>query len=427
MKPVTTRMTTQMANPLRCPIFAGALLCLLALPLLSGCKRLRRGADGDNPVEPSGAGASPEGPQGPGKGAKATAGCAAPESPVTSEVTIPRGCSVTVKDLLIVEGGGVLKIEAGARLAFAPNAGIQVRDAKLVIAGTEKEPAVLTSANRTQAAGDWAGVLLDEGVMAGSAITNARVEYAGQDAHGSHGAITMNGQRSGKRLAITGTTFQNNDRSAVWADSDKGLFAKFERNVFKANKLSVSLPAAVLGSVGPGNVFGDPLETHGEVSESTTWGAFGAPVIVREHLLVRTEGGSAPTLTIAPGSVLKFAGGTYLSVGEGNGGGLVAPRVTFTTANATPHAGDWAGLFLYKRSTNVNLEGGTIEYAGADVHGSHGAITLHEGTAKDLRGVKLTGLQVKSALHAALYTPDHDCGEFAKQIVATGAPVCSKE
>ncbi len=416
-----------MRKSFRVSATAGALACLLAAPHVTGCKLLKRGADGDNPGEPSGAGASPEGPKAAGKGAKASAGCAAPESPVTSEVTIKRGCSVTVKELLVVEGGGVLKIEAGAKVAFAQNAGIQVRDAKLVISGTDKEPAVLTSANRTQAPGDWAGILIDEGVMAGSEITNARVEYAGQDAHGAHGAITMNGQRSGKRLAISGTIFQNNDRVAVWADTEKGLFTKFERNTFKANKLSVSLPASVLGSVGPGNVFGDPLETHGQVSENTTWGAFGAPVMVRDHLTIHTEGGSAPTLTIAPGSVLKFAGGTYLSVGEGNGGGLVAPKVTFTTANATPHAGDWAGLFLYKRSTNVNLEGATIEYAGADVHGAHGAITLHDGNAKDLRGVKLTGLQVKNTLHAALFTPDHDCGELAKQIVATGVPLCSKE
>lgn len=407
------------------PILAFLALALVATST-TGCKRLLRGKGGDTDGDDPGSTKTTSGKSDDEKvTAKPTAGCKL-ESPVTSEVTLKKGCSIQIKDLIVVEGGGILKIEAGAKLAFSTGAGLQIRDAKLVVAGTEKEPVVFTSANRTPAAGDWAGILLDEGIMAGTELQFARIEYAGEDLHGSRGALSINGQKSPKRIALSNVTFQNNDRAAISADSEKSAFARFERNVFKANKIAVSAPAPVLASIGAGSTFGDPLETWGEVTESASWTAFGAPIQVKEHLAV-SNGGSAPTLTLAPGTVLKFAGGTYFSVGEKNGGGLIAPKCTFTSLNATPHAGDWVGILFNKRATNVNLEGASLEYAGQDSNGGRGAITFPESNAKEARGFKLTGLTVKSAQHAAMGSPDGDCGDLGKQISVQGVPACRKD
>lgn len=407
---------------------SSALLLLVAPLLIStlpGCKLLKRGrADGDGTSENGGTTKTTSADD-PSPAAKPSAGCAL-ESPVTSEVTIKRGCSVAVKQNVVVEGGGVLRIEAGVKLAFASDTYLQIRDAKLVVAGTEKEPVTFTSANATKAPGDWAGIFIDEGVMAGTELQWARIDYAGESAHGSHGAITMTGQRSGKRVALSNVTFQNNDQAAIASDGDKGLFARFEKNTFKANKISVSAPAAILGSIGAGNSFGDPLETWGEVHESASWQPFGVAVNVKDNLAIKADG-AAPVLTLAPGTTLKFAGGTYLSVGENNGGGLIASKCTFSSVNASPHAGDWVGLFFYKRTTNVNLEGSTIEHAGQESHGGRAAITFYDSSAKEARGFKLTGLTVKSSEHAAVASTDNDCGEVGKQVVAQGVPACRKE
>jgi len=395
-------------------------LVLLAITVSSsGCKLLKRGSsdDSDPGGEPTTSGETK---------AKPSAGCALPEGSITSEVTLKKGCTVTVKEHVVVEKGGVLKVEPGVKMLFAANTYLDVAEGKLSIVGTEKEPVTLTSASPSRAAGDWAGIFVGEGVSAGSEITFARIEYAGADAHGARGALTIQNQKSAKRLSVTGTTFANNDRAAIASDSDKALFAKFERNVLKGNKLSLSAPAPVLGSVGAGNTFGDPLETFGEVKESTTWPAFGAPIQVKDNLTIASPSG-APVLTIAPGSTLKLAAGTYISVGETKGGGIVAPKVTFTSANASPHPGDWAGFFFYKLTSNVNLEGATIEYAGQDVHGARAALTFYDLSAKEARGFKLTGLTVKNTEHAAIASIDHDCAELGKQVTAQGVAVCRKD
>lgn len=405
-------------------LLATALAVLVLAPGV-GCKLLKRGqADDSDPAGDPGKGTTTSGDT---KGGKASAGCALPEdNRIVAEVTLKKGCVVTIKDHVVIESGGVLKVEAGAKLLFSSNTYIDVHEGKLSVVGTEKEPVVLTSANKTQAAGDWAGIFVGEGIMAGSELSYARVEYAGADAHGSRGAITMQAQKSGKRLAITNSTFANNDRAAISAENEKGAFARFERNTFKSNKVSLSVPAPMLASIGAGNTLGDPLETWGEVTESCTWQAFGVPVLVKDHLTVGNDG-SAPVLTIPAGTTLKFAGGTFFSIGEKNGGGLIAPKVTFTSANATPHAGDWAGLFFYKRTSNVNLEGAVVEYAGQDAHGARAALTFQDVNAKEARGFKMTGLAVKNSEHAAMASIDHDCGEFAKQITAAGVPVCRKD
>ncbi len=413
-----TRRALPCAKPRIKPLTLSLVLLSLTVSA-AGCKLLKRGQGGDSDpgAETTTSGETK---------AKPSAGCALPEGSITSEVTLKKGCTVTVNEHVVIEKGGVLKVEPGVKMLFAPNTYLDVAEGKLSIVGTEKEPVTLTSASTTRAAGDWAGVFVGEGVTAGSEITFARIEYAGADAHGCRGALTIQNQKSGKRLAITNTTFANNDRAAIASDSEKALFAKFERNVFKANKISLSAPAAVLGSVGAGNTFGDPIETFGDVKENTSWGAFGVPIQVKDHIAIASEAG-APVLTIAPGSTLKFAAGTYLSVGETKGGGLVAPKVTFTSANATPHPGDWAGLFFYKRTSNVNLEGATIEHAGQDAHGARAALTFYDVAAKDARGFKLTGLTVKSTEHAAMASTDHDCGELGKQISAQGVALCRKD
>ncbi len=401
-----------------------ALAALTSLPG-TGCKLLKKGgADGDGAGASGSPGGGSGGPAGEVPKGKPGSGCKLPEGGVISaDFTIPKGCAVSVKENIVINGGATLKIEPGARLAFASGTVLGVEEGKLLARGTEKEPIVFTSAAKTQAAGDWAGIMIHEAVMAGTEISNARIEYAGRNEHYALGALSLADQRSAGRVTVVQTTFSNNDQAGVGVNNDKGTFAKFEKNVLKNNKISFRAPAAVLGSIGAGNTFGDPLETHGTVTEPTTWQAFGVPVLVTEHLKVQGEK-SAPTLTLAPGTVMKFAGGSVLSVGEGNGGGLIARQVTFTSSNATPHPGDWVGLALHERSTNVVLEGSTFEYAGSTEHYGKGAITFHDTTANKARGVRISKVTFKNVAQSGIASSDGDCGTFVRDNTATGAPLC---
>jgi hypothetical protein len=353
-------------------------------------------------------------------------GCELPEGSITADVTIKKGCKVEVSENLTVSGGAVVTIEAGATLAFAAERYLAFDDAKLVVKGTEKEPVVFTSSNRSKAKGDWIGVFLQAGTMSGTRIEHARFEYAGREASGGNGALTISDQSTAKRISIVGSVFENNERAAVWISGEKAGFAEFSGNRFEKNGRSLVAPAHVLGSIGAGNRFGDPIETKGDVSETTTWPAFGVPVYVSENLRVQGSS-SAPTLTLTRGTELRFAPSTYFSVGEDKGGSLVAPGCTFTSANETPSAGDWVGFFFYKNTQRVDLSGASIDAAGHDGSGGRAAITFYDVDAKDARNVTLTGLTVKNSRAAALASPNNDCASLAAQITASGLPVCRAE
>lgn len=398
------------------------LVLALAIPLTSGCKLLKkRGAEGDGTS--SGEETSGEAPS----KAKPKSGCVLPEGGrVTSTVTLTKGCTLKVTENIAIDEGGTLTIEAGAKLEMATHTHISVDKGKLVVRGTEKEPVVLTSANATKAPGDWTGIFLGEGVSAGTEITNARIEYAGAKESFGTGAVSIAGQKAPKRISITGTTFDKNLQAAIHVDDGEPPFAKLEKNVMKGSTRSLSAPPAALGGVGAGNTFADPLETWGKLTESATWPAFGAPVVVKEHLDVGKDGAEV-VLTLAPGSVLKLAPSTYISVGEHSAASLVAPGVKFTSASPSPQAGDWPGLFFYKKTKAVNLEGATIEYAGQNEHHASAAVTYYDANGKEIRGLKANGLVIKDCLQAGMSTTDHDCGPYAAQLKVSGVPACRKE
>lgn len=399
-----------------------ALVLALAIPLSSGCKLLKkRGAEGDGTS--SGEETSGEAPS----KAKPKSGCALPEGGrVTSALTLTKGCTLKVTENIAIDEGGTLTIEAGAKLEMATHTYISVDKGKLVVRGTEKEPVVLTSANATKAPGDWTGIFLGEGISAGTEITNARIEYAGAKEHLGAGALSIAGQKAPKRISIVGTTFDKNLQAAIHVDDGEPPFAKLEKNVMKGSTRSLSAPPSALGGVGAGNTFADPLETWGKLTESATWPAFGAPVFVKEHLDVGKDGAEV-VLTLAPGSVLKLAPSTYISVGEHSAASLVAPGVKFTSASPSPQAGDWPGLFFYKKTKAVNLEGATIEYAGQNEHHANAAVTYYDANGKEIRGLKANGLVIKDCLQAGMSTTDHDCGPYAAQLKVSGVPACRKE
>ena len=401
------------------------ILAVTALSVATGCGLLKKDKKDDTATTETNGGSANG-----GSGATAattpqsSAGCALPEGDIKGQVTLKKGCTVKVTSNILINENGSLTIEPGVKLLMSQGTYVQLIEGKIVAKGTEKEPITFTSANTTQAPGDWAAIFLQDKTSAGTEFEHVKFEYGGGAGSDAHAALDIRDQRSSGRVSITNCTFENNDQAAIVNDNAKGAFAKFSGNKFKKNKYALVAHARVLGSVGAGNVFSDPLVAHGDVDEDTTWPAFGVPVIVDDNIRITGEK-TAPKLAIAPLTVLKFAGGKYLSVGDGNGGSLIAANVTFTSSNASPHAGDWAGIFLYKRASQVVLTGATVEYGG---EGSlaEGAVTVYEGNAKDLKGLSAAGMIFKNSAHAAISSEDHDCSAFAGA-KSDGAPVCKKE
>lgn len=402
-------------------------LAVLALALpLTACGFLKK--DKDKKDEGT---STTETNAGGGGGATATAkpkggaGCTLPEDgQIKAEVTLKKGCTVEVKSNIIVSENGTLRIEPGVKLLMGSNTYFDVQEGKIVAKGTEKEPILVTSANQTKAPGDWAAWFFQDKTNAGTELDWVKFEYGGGSGSDGHAAVDIRAQKSAGRISVTNCTFANNDQAGLVSTEAKGGFAKFSNNRFQKNKYSLSAHARVLGSVGTGNVFTDPLVVHGDVDESTIWPTVDAPIVAETNILVGGEK-TAAVLTIQPKTVVKFAGGQYLSIGEHNGGGLIAKGVTFTSSNATPHAGDWPGIFLHPKASNVDLSGSVIEYAGEGA-GATAAITVWSANAKDLKGLTVTGLVLKNNQHAGVSSGDHDCAPF-NAAKSEGVPLCRKD
>jgi hypothetical protein len=94
------------------------------------------------------------------------------------------------------------------------------------------------------------------------------------------------------------------------------------------------------------------------------------------------EGAATPVLTMAAGSVYKFASGVELSVGYNDPGsltvvGTATAPITLTSLAGVPAAGDWLGIRLWYSAT-ATIKNATISYAGSD----KGAIDVVSATDK---------------------------------------------
>ena len=116
----------------------------------------------------------------------------------------------------------------------------------------------------------------------------------------------------------------------------------------------------------------------GTINTNTTWTADNIYTI--DGILV-VEGA---TLTIEPGTVIKFTENSELDVGYSQSGsaiianGTVDNPIIFTSAAATPSAGDWYGIWLYSGTSGVtSFRYCTIQYAGGYSENS-GSVNLED-------------------------------------------------
>lgn len=376
-----------------------------------------RGGNADPAVEP---GTAPPGDK-PGKG------CVLPDGAIKADFTVTKGCTTHLKAGLYVRQGATLTIEEGVKVLAATDSYLWVDYGKLVVKGTAKAPVTFMSDNTSPAPGDWVGIGFREKTNAGTIIEHAIIEYAGSKNQGGVGAVHLESMRAGGRISIVDTNITQSAQFGVVAD-DNATFAKFENNQLTGNKSgSMKVSAEVLGSLGKGNKYVDPIHVpQSRVNDTTAVGPIDVPIFLDGNLDVGAES-SVATLTFPEKAVVKMGPQTYISVGSHGAAALVARNVTFTSGSPSPSAGDWVSIFLYPKSSGTVIDGCTFEFGGDKTNSGKGFITFYAQDAKNVKGVTIQNNTFKSSEQGAFGSGDDDCAGFVKNgNKFEGVPACTK-
>lgn len=123
----------------------------------------------------------------------------------------------------------------------------------------------------------------------------------------------------------------------------------------------------------------DPVDEGGvvtEITKNTTWAKENV------YIVEGTLSIDGVTLTIEPGTIVKFKEGAEINVGNSEeGSALIAngtpdKPIIFTSYATTPTKGDWDGLFFYSgTASTTSMKHCIVEYAGG--YSSYGSINMN--------------------------------------------------
>jgi hypothetical protein len=335
---------------------------------------------------------------------------------VNSNLTLTKACSpYAITDGISVNGNATLTIEAGATLRFAPDVGIGIgysSAAKLVAVGTAADPITFTSSNTTPSAGDWVGIILWSGTMGGTQIAYANLDYCGstysciQSSNGVKPARVTIDHVSINHVGPGYNGIEEDDAASNFTISNC-TFSNIPTTPTQQYAISVQAPS--FAGIDSTNTFngGAMIElAGGDISVSTDWKNPNTTVAVTSALGL--GGTTAPILSIAAGSVFKFAADTYLWVGYSYAGnlkvnGTLDAPVVFTSLNTSPAAGDWAGITLWGAG-RATIQYANISYGGGS---SAGDITVESDTT-------VLDIENSTLSNSASYGISIPCGSLAK-------------
>ncbi|MEA2042681.1 MAG: right-handed parallel beta-helix repeat-containing protein [Bacteroidota bacterium] len=317
---------------------------------------------------------------------------------ITHEGTLEQDETWNAGDNHIVDGtlyleGNVITIEPGTVIKFLDGAQINLgynsnASTALIAEGTEEAPITFTSANATPVAGDWDGIFIYEGTAPTTTFQYCIFEYGGGYANYS----AMIYAQGNVTFAMDYCTVRHSASQGILLEDDETSFSSFTHNtVSNITGYALSVQANGADGIGTGNSItvsgnkGILVESSTLDKSSVSWKAQTAPFVIEGTVNIQSTAGTE--LTINPGATVCFLDGAEFDIAYSSDkyGTLIADGtsenpILFTSANGTPVAGDWDGIFMYNGTTSsTSFEYCTIEYGGG--YANFSAMISAEGNA----------------------------------------------
>ena len=290
---------------------------------------------------------------------------------------------------------GTLTIDSGVTVKFSSGVELWV-GAQLTAIGTSASPITFTSANASPAPGAWADIHFAYNSSTSSRISYANISYGGAANGGSvtidsitpqldH--LTISSSSTAGIYVTGGGTGPTIDSSTITGSGTYGINLTNAATAIITNTALNSNGSYAIGADVNTNVNGltsmtaasngggakNGIEQRGgNLTGGRTFHTSGGVLawFVTGNLTVYSS-----TLTIDPGVTVKFSPGVELWVGSQLiANGTSASPITFTSASATPAAGDWADIhFAWNSSPSSRLSYATVSYGGS---ANGGAVTV---------------------------------------------------
>jgi len=261
--------------------------------------------------------------------------------------------------ILTIQPGTTIKFDAGASLSIG-----YYGAATIIANGTSDKPIIFSSTAASPTAGAWEGIFLYGYNSANSSFKFCQIKYAGTN---DYGAINIDG---------TSCTFSNNTIQYAkklgvrFVDAD-AFCSEMNNNTISDNGgHAIRIAAAQVDKIGTGNTFtlSDNFGVNvwgTTVSGTVTWKNLDKPYYIEGDIMVDNA-----SLTIEPGTILKFDVTSSFSLGYYNTATLIAngtttSNIVFTSSAISPTAGAWDGIYFYSHNqTNSSMTYCEVAYAG---------------------------------------------------------------
>lgn len=356
---------------------------------------------------------------------------------VTKSLTLTQACSPWHAPLPVLVGDAtnhpVLTVEPGVTVTFASGAYFSIGMAQTAAApgglqalGTAASPIVLTSGAANPSAGAWGGVYFNPTADTTSTLSHAVVKYAGQQfapllntpidlgsIYVDAGTASPLSNSTPLHILLSSLTVSDNGGSGIvffgpyagfaassgaltitdWASG--GYPIVIDANSADTLPTTLTTGSGQQGGIGiiaeEANISGggSDLLVHDE-----TWPALPIPYIVDASDYSSTGSGcgimvdgttsATITLTITAPNTVEFqkpatggACGIYVSQNHSGGqivaNGTASAPIVFTSVQATPAPGDWAGITVSSDTTDFGTTSFaycTLSYAAATTYGA---------------------------------------------------------